>query len=194
MIFPLCYGGCRGGDEMQLMYTTPNAGEFLRNSDSESIQAAVDGAKAAGLNKVVIPRMNLRTNTAEWIVDKAVLLPDEMEVVLDNCYIRQADGSFDNVFRNENMAELPGVKPPARQQHGIRIRGVGNAVIDGGNPNGLTEKTSNKNGFPYIYQNNTILLHNVTNFVIENITINNQRWWAINLIFASSFPLPERGL
>lgn len=166
-------------------YITPNDENIMSLTDSESIQAAVAEAKKTGLDKVVIPRMNLRTNKPEWIVDKAILLPDDIQIVLDNCYIRQADGCFDNVFRNENLFELPGIKPPLRQQHNIHITGIGNAVIDGGEPNGLSEHTSRKDGFPYIYQNNTILLHNVDNFVIENITIKNQRWWAINLIYAT---------
>ena len=48
----------------------------------------------------------------------------------------------------------------------------------------MNEHTSLKEGYGYIYQNNTILLHNIYNFAIENITIDNQRWWAINLLYA----------
>ena len=168
------------------MYITPNDEKVISSSDSLSIQNAVKLAKETGLNKVVIPRMNMRTNAAEWNIEKAILLPDDIEIVLDNCYIRHADDTFDNIFRNENMKELPGNKPEEREQKNIFITGIGNAVIDGGKPNGLTEATSKLGTDRYIYQNNTILLHNVDNFAIENITIKNQRWWAINLVYASN--------
>ena len=90
---------------------------------------------------------------------------------------------MDNVFRNANVYTALGTSSEGEQEN-IVIRGVGTAVIDGGTPNGLTESTSLREGRPHIIWNNTILLHNVRNFVLENFTIRNQRWWAINLIFA----------
>lgn len=164
-------------------YISANDERFLSLSDSDAVTAAVKVAKDNDILRVVIPRVNKRTNRAEWIFDKAVLLPSNIEIVLDNCYIRQADGIFDNVFRNENFYDKNSCEKDG-EQHNIVIRGVGNAVIDGGNPNGLTEKTSEKDGYPHIRWNNTILLHNIREFTIENITIKNQRWWGINLIFA----------
>ena len=67
-------------------------------------------------------------------------------------------------------------------QHGIRILGKGNAVLDGGTPNDLHENTSCKDGRPHVRCNNLILLHRVTDYVIENITCRNMRYWAINQI------------
>ena len=89
------------------MYITPNDENIMAKTDSESIQNAINEAKRSGFDKVVIPRMNMRTNKALWEIDKAVLLPDDIEIVLDNCYIRQADGCVDNVFRNENLKLSP---------------------------------------------------------------------------------------
>lgn len=166
-------------------YISANDERFLSLSDADSVQAAVNMAKETNVSKVVIERINKRTNNPEWIFEKAVLLPSDIEIILDNCYIKQADGIFDNVFRNENFyAENTNEKEA--QQKNIIIRGIGNAVIDGGNPNGLVEKTSEKDGYPHIRCNNTILLHNICDFLIDNITIKNQRWWGINLIFAQN--------
>ena len=168
-----------------LDFYSPNMPECMGATDSESINNAVRLAAQSEVGKVVIPRINARTGEACWSVDRAILLPSDFHIVLDNCYIRQADATFDNVFRNENMY-TDGFATASKEQRNIVISGVGNAVIDGGEPNGLTEKTSLKDGNPHIVWNNTILLHNVDGFVIENIKIINQRWWAIDLIYATN--------
>ena len=167
-----------------LTYYTPNTPECMADTDSHSINNAIRAAKTSGVGKVVIPRVNARTGEAKWETDEAILLPDEIEILLDNCYIRQADGSFDNVFRNERMYG-DGFNTVAGEQHGIHIRGVGNAVIDGGKFNGLGEKNSCKDGMPHVSVNNMILMHNVSDFSIEGITFKNPRWWTVNLIYAS---------
>ena len=171
---------------MERGYFTPNDVGIQAESDSLSIQNAVDAALKTGLGRVVIPRYNKRTGRCQWDVDQAIILDSNLEIVLDNCYIRQMDGSMDNVFRNFHSGQLK--KTLAEEQHDIIIRGIGNAVIDGGNHNGLTETTSNKNGMPHIFRNNMIFLHNVRDFVLENFALKNQRHWAIHLCFA------EKGL
>ena len=168
-----------------LDFYSPNMPECMADTDSKSINNAIRFAVENNIGKVIIPQTNARTGKARWDIDTAILLPSNIHIVLDNCYIRQVDGTFDNVFRNENMY-TEGFADAAKEQKNIFITGIGNAVIDGGEPNGLTEKTSLKNGNPHIIWNNTILLHNVDGFAIENIKIINQRWWAIDLIFTTN--------
>ena len=163
-------------------YITPNDSCVVGNSDSQSIQNAVNYAVKTGLRKVVIPRVNERTGKEFWDIEKAIILCSDIEIVLDNCLLRQADNVFDNVFRSHFTSEETMQK--SAQLHDIRIIGKGHAVIDGGVHNGLNEFTSLKNGFCHVSRNNMILLMNVKNFVIENISFENHRWWAINLIYA----------
>ncbi len=165
---------------MERGYFSPNDPGVMAESDSRSIQNAVDAALETGLGRVVIPRYNKRTGKCQWDVDKAIILDSNLEIILDNCYIRQMDGSMDNVFRNfpEDGRQR---KTLAEEQHDIIIRGVGNAVIDGGIGNGLTQKTSLQDGRPHIYKNNLIWLHNLRQFRLENFTLANQRHWALNL-------------
>ncbi len=164
-------------------YITPNDPEVIGASDSESIQNAVDLAVRTDVLRVRIPRINARTGAARWDIDRAVILESGLEIVLDNCLLRQADGCFDNVFRS--FGEEPCYTMEGRK-HDIRIVGEGHAVIDGGLPNGLTESTWRAAGLPHVSCNNMILLHNVKGFVIENLTLTNQRWWAVNLVYAES--------
>ena len=165
-------------------YITPNDPDVIRDTDSASIQAAVDAAEACGCGKVVIPRMNVRTGEAVWIIGETILLPSDMTVELDNCRLRFADGVFCNMFRNRNMY-TPARLTPEGEQHDIRILGRGNAVLDGGVHNGLTERTSNRDGYPHIYHNSFILLHNVRAFELSGFRMEEPRWWCVNLMYCS---------
>ena len=154
----------------------------MAKSDSQSIQNAVDEAIRSDIRRVLIPRINDRTGVARWDVDKAIILSSNIEVVLDNCYIRQTDGSMDNVFRNFDDDNVR--SSLEEEQENIIIRGIGCAVIDGGIHNGLLQTNSEKNGMPHVEKNNVIRFHNLRGFKLLDFTILNQRWWAINLIYA----------
>ena len=160
-------------------FITPNDDGIRAESDSLSIQNAVDEAVRSDIRRVVIPRINQRRGAALWEIERAILLPSNIEIVLDNCYLRQADGAMDNVFRNFEHGYPR--RTLAEEQENIVIRGVGNAVIDGGVHNGLTQQNSCKDGMPHVERNNVILLHNLRGFKLQDFTIKNQRWWAINL-------------
>lgn len=171
------------------MYITPNDADVMSKTDSKSIQNAVDKALKEGINRVLIPVKNERTGKNLWEIDEAIILNSNIEIVLDNCCLRQKDGCMDNVFRNFYFDKIR--NSYEEQQENIIIRGVGNAVIDGGNHNGLTEKTSLRDGRPSVRMNNMILLHNLRGFSIKNITLKNQRWWAVNLLFCEKGVLSE---
>ena len=160
-------------------FITPNDEGIMAESDSRSIQNAVDEAVRLDVRKVVIPRINERTGRAQWDIDEAIILSSNLEIVLDNCYIRQADGAMDNVFRNFEDGKYR--KTLEEEQENIIIRGVGNAIIDGGEHNGLTQKNSMQNGLPSVEKNNVIRFHNLRGLRLTDFTIINQRWWAINL-------------
>lgn len=160
-------------------FITPNDPAVMAESDSQSIQNAVDEALRSDVRRVVIPRVNERTGEARWDIDKAIILSSNIEIVLDNCYLRQTDGSMDNVFRNFDDDNVRSTLE--EEQENIIIRGVGNAVIDGGVHNGLLQSNSEKNGLPHVEKNNVIRLHNLRGLKLLDFTILNQRWWAINL-------------
>jgi len=154
---------------------------FWGATDSETIQNAVDHAHKTGANSVTVPRFNARTGKCVWSMESAIILPSDMEIVLDNCHLRQADGAMDNIFRNFRDPETEG-HTMAEQSRNIVIRGVGNAVLDGGLHNGLTEKTAKLEGMPHISHNSMILFYNLRDFVIENVELRDHRYWAIQLV------------
>lgn len=153
--------------------------------DSAMIQSAIDTAENSGARSVIIPRHNCRTGENIWIISRTVLIPSDMTVILDDAHLRMADNVMCQMFRNSNAHTQFGNTKEGRQRN-IRIVGRGDAVLDGGNPNGLSEFTTMKNGLPHISENLTIYLHNVDGFSIENLHIVDQRWWAIALMFCEN--------
>jgi len=162
-------------------FITPNDPRISDSADAARIQQAVALAVTEGCRQVLIPRFNAHANRGYWLIDTPVLLPDDFTVILDNAWLIQADGARCNIFRNAHMYtdrwEIP--------QHGIRIIGQGDAILDGGNSNGICQANHNQNGLPHVRCNNMILMHNVENFEVRNIEVRNQRWWALNFLFCS---------
>ena len=166
---------------MKNLVITPN--EFNLSTDSQRIQAAVDKAHNDGINKVVIPRINERIGKALWIIDKTIRLPSDMEIVLDNCFMQMADGVVGGFFCSETLFIEKATKLEYRMRN-IHISGLGNAVLDGGKPTGLSEKTQKEYGYP-VRLNTPIFFMNVENFSVENISITNHRYWGMRFEFCS---------
>ncbi len=162
-------------------YINPNDPRYMADTDSRSIQNAVDAAESGACRTVIIPRRNERTGLDEWMIDKSILLPSDITVILDDCHLTLVEGVYENIFRNRNMYTEHSLKPEGRQR-GIRIIGRGEAILDGGKGNDLRESNSRKDGRPSIRFNNFVLLHNVHDYVLENFKCVNMRWWAINQI------------
>lgn len=150
----------------------------IQEHDSLTIQTAIDRACERKENKIVIPRMNARTGEALWEIRETIFLPSDFTLILDNCHLRMADGVYCNMFCNKNA-----YAEESEEQNNIAVIGVGNVVLDGGTPNGLTEKTSLTNGFPSIINNTMIFFRNVSGFTVENIHIKEQRWWGMTFMY-----------
>lgn len=144
--------------------------------DSAMIQAAVNAAAATG-ETVTIPRYNARTGQPIWNLERAIRLYSGSVICLDNCTLRQADGMFENIFINANQ-DTPAVFTREGRQHDIKIYGLGNALLDGGNHNGFTEHTqTGPNDRPATF-NCVFNFMNVERIEIKDIRIINQRYWA----------------
>lgn len=159
----------------------PNHYKYLED-DSAMIQAAVDAAGKSG-EKVRIPRYNERTGKNIWTITKTVNLYTGSVICLDNCHLRLADGMFGNMFKNSNGRE-EAAKTLSGRQYDIHIYGVGNAMLDGGNHNGLIETNAAEKGLPMIL-NTMIHFHNAERIIIENLTMVSQRWWGITFHYCS---------
>ena len=163
-------------------YVSPNDAGIMGDSDSASIQNAVDAALACGIGKVVIPKYNARTHAFGWEIDKSILLDANLTVVLDDCYMRMADDVYENFFRTNNLFGENGLDTSRELEH-IEILGQGNATLDGGKANDLTEETRFKDGRPHVALNTPILFFNVRYFRVSNLSVINQRYWGMRFEF-----------
>lgn len=150
--------------------------EVTGASDSERIQKAVNLARQKGINAITIPRLNSNGRNY-YEITKAIRLPSDMTVYLDNCRLVTPKEAACNFFCNEtyNTSEET---DPEKEQHDINIIGIGNALLDGGEYNGLSESNSDKDGRPNIRENSMLMFTNCRNITIKNIKTRRHRWWA----------------
>ena len=174
---------------------TPN--EFS-GSDIEKINAALSAAGKCGGTVRIPPRQ--QGTRACWLIDSAILIPGNVQLILDNCTIKLSDRCRDNMIRSANCGPECGTVPPLENLH---ITGVGNAVLEGASiprstgdgaktlytpafhPEGRLSFGSDANSPSEHpkgdWRNIGILLANVRDFAIENITIRNSHCWAVSL-------------
>ena len=116
--------------------------------------------------------------SGNWEIDEAIRLPSNFTLILEDAHLRMADGVYSNMFVNEHHGTDIGNTANGTDRN-INLIGRGNAILDGGNYNGLSERNSGKDGLPHITKNTTLLFTNVENLVVEDLTLARQRWWAI---------------
>lgn len=161
-------------------YVTPN--ETIRETDSKSIRAAIALAVENGTRRVRIPRQNERTGEDLWTIDETVVLPSDIEILIDDAYLVLAAGKYLNMFVTGDPLCEEG-RTAAGETRNVTLHGRGQAVLDGGIYNGLSEKNSEQNGLPHIIKNTTLLFFNTSGLTVENLSVINQRWWGITNIF-----------
>lgn len=148
--------------------------KYFMPGGSAHIQALIDNAAASGIREAIV--------TGNWVMDKAVRIPENFTVILDGCHLRQADGSYDNIFVNQHHGTDLG-RTVFGTDKNITIMGRNGAILDGGSFNGLNERTQFKEDRPGVWKNNMILFTNVDGFHIHGFECRDQRWWALNFIF-----------
>jgi hypothetical protein len=120
-----------------------------------------------------------------WEIDREIRLPSDFTLILKDCHLRLADGVYSNIFVNESHGTERG-RTVAGTDRNISIIGSGEAILDGGKYNGLSEKNYGRDGLPPIWKNNLLLFTNVDGFRISGIHCRNQRWWTLNFVYCSN--------
>lgn len=178
---------------------TPN--QFKKGSDSDRIEAAVRQAKKTS-GVVVIPAYNANGSKI-WKLDRAILLPSDITVMLENCTIQLSDSCRDNMFRSDNVGI--GITTPVWNKN-IHIIGIGEVFLKGAaNPRSsgdagrkLTldpDQERKKGNWSVSYgtdaanpaqkqtgdwRNIMILIAQVENFSLKNVKIRNSHAWAVS--------------
>lgn len=124
------------------------------------------------------------TVSGNWEIEQAIMIPSDFALVLDGCHLRMKTGVICNMFNNEHINCLS----PLVKDYDIVIEGRGRAILDGGEPNELNERTfkADPSAFPGITHNavNSILMFaHVDGIRISGLQIRNQRYWALTFAY-----------
>ncbi len=131
----------------------------------------------------------------EFLIDRAILLPSDTTVILDNCIIRQQDETFDNIFRGANLrinpAEPYGWPLEVQPLRNIKIIGRNGATIAGCRRNvrlfhpHFNEMQEAVGDF-WGWRTFLICFSLTENLEIANLAIRDSRCWAISFDFCSN--------
>lgn len=125
------------------------------------------------------------TVSGNWEIEQAIMIPSDFTLVLDGCHLRMKDGVMCNMFNNEHINDLT---PTATWDYDIAIEGRGRAIVDGGEPNELCERTfkADPSAFPGITHNavNSILMFaHVDGIRVSGLQVRNHRYWALTFAY-----------
>ena len=145
-----------------------NGGAYINNLIRQAVESGDYTCKVSG----------------NWEIEQSVRIPSGFTLVLDGCYLRMKDGSMCNMFVNEHL----GCTSPLIRDYDICIEGRGRVILDGGEPNGLNERTfrANPNAFPavpHVAVNSLMLFAHVDGIRIHGIHLCNQRYWAMTFAY-----------
>ena len=124
------------------------------------IQRFIDSSKGGD---IVIP-------AGRYEISETITLPSHTHLKLAGCYLRMKDGVYARMFMSIGTED-------------VSVDGGGTAVLDGGEPNGLNEDTSQKGDFPHISNNLTFCFVGARDISIRNLEIRDHRWWAMMFAF-----------
>lgn len=167
----------------------PNA--YESGSDSDRIEKALAYAKANSLPLEITARES-RDGRTHWMIDRAVCLPGNTEMQIIDCKIKLSNRCRDNFIRSANCGM--GINPIIPVS-GIRIKGFGQAVLEGADHPRATGDSAKTIGVQTYgtdagkagesqkgdWRNIGILLAEVSDFLVENLTIVNSHSWAVSL-------------
>lgn len=105
-----------------------NVNHFNGATDSLKIQNAIDNRGSDGIVLIPPRESEIEPERKFWLLDNAILLPENTVIVLQNCKLKLSDRCRDNFFRSANCGL--GIEFPERIKN-IHIRGEGLCVLEG---------------------------------------------------------------
>lgn len=105
-----------------------NVNDFKGNTDNDVIETAIKNRQKDGI-VIIPPRISeIEPERDYWLLDRAILVPENTTVIMQNCTIKLSDQCRDNFFRSANCGE--GIDEPKRIQN-VHIRGEGLCTLLG---------------------------------------------------------------
>lgn len=113
-----------GNEENEMV----NVNDHLGLTDSESFENAIEHKGPDGII-IIPPRVSgIDKDREYWLIDRAILLPENTTVIMQNSTIKLSDKCRDNFFRTSNCGM--GIEFPERIKN-VHIKGVGACTLIG---------------------------------------------------------------
>lgn len=105
-----------------------NVNDFICATDSETFERAFAARDNDGI--IIIPPRKSETEPERdyWLIDRAILIPENTTVVMQNSTIKLSDRCRDNFFRTANCGM--GIESPEKIKN-VHLRGEGLCVLQG---------------------------------------------------------------
>lgn len=127
-----------------------NVNDFKGSNDNEIIEKAIKNKDSDGII-VITPRVSdIESDRNWWLLDRAILIPENTTIVLVNCKIKLSDKCRDNFFRTANCGM--GIDIPEKIRN-IHIKGEGYCVLEGADHPRATGDSSKVLANPCPYTN-----------------------------------------
>ena len=104
------------------------ANQFRGINDSEILNAAILGRGSDGIVVITPRKSDNEPERDYWLLDSAILLPENTTVILQNCKLKLSDRCRDNFFRSANCGM--GIEDPQPVSN-IHIIGEGLCILEG---------------------------------------------------------------
>ena len=105
-----------------------NVNDYISANDSETFERAFAARDNDGI--IIIPPRKGETEPERdfWLIDRAILIPENTTVVMQNSTIKLSDRCRDNFFRTANCGM--GIESPEKIKN-VHLRGEGLCVLQG---------------------------------------------------------------
>ncbi len=105
-----------------------NVNHYTTATDSEAFEQAIADLQSDRILIVPQRQSDAGPERTFWLLDRAILLPENITVILQNCTIKLSDRCRDNFFRTANCGM--GIEYPQRIRN-IHILGIGTCTLLG---------------------------------------------------------------
>lgn len=130
--------------------------DYKRPTDNETIEAAMQNI-GSDRTLVITPReSDIEPERSYWLLDRAILIPENTTVIINNTMIKLSDRCRDNFFRSANCGM--GIGDPEKIRN-IHILGIGEAVLQGADHPRAAGDDSKTLACPCPYEDEDIIKH-----------------------------------
>ena len=97
-------------------------------TDNEILESLIANRGEDGVVYIPARESDVEPERNWWLLDRAILIPENTTVILQNCKIKLSDRCRDNFFRSANCGI--GIENPERIRN-IHLKGEGLCILEG---------------------------------------------------------------